>query len=898
MSFAPRARLGAYEVVALIGAGGMGEVYRARDPRLGRDVAVKVLPAGLSSDAERLRRFEQEARAAAALNHPNILAVYDIGQHEGAPYIVSELLDGDTLRDRLAGGALPVRKAVEYAVQIAHGLAAAHEKRIVHRDLKPENLFVTADGRVKILDFGLAKLTQAEPSAAAMSALETTPPQTRDGIVLGTIGYMSPEQVRGLAADHRADIFAFGAVLYEMLSGQRAFQRDTGVETMTAILKEDPLALPSAERHIPPALVRIVERCLEKAPSSRFQTATDLAFALENATGQSSTSARVPAAVAGVRALKPSWRLVLVAALAAAVATGVSVWVMSAGRSNASPEPAIRFALDLPPGISFGSGLFSSLVALSPDGSLLAYTPGGRNTWLSLRRLDQLADRRIDGTEGAHAPFFSPDGQSIGFFTADGKLKKMSVDGGTIATIADAFNGVGATWAADDTIIFAPGFNTGLFRVPAAGGSPQPWTTVDRAKQESSHGWPQILPDGDTVTFTIEHASKPFDDARIVAQSIRTGERRALIDGGSFGRYLPTGHLVYARSTALLAVPFDLRRLSVTGAPVEVLSGVSFDVGGGASQFATSETGRLVFLPEVAQKPRTRILRVDRRGTATPIVDEAPYIFSAFRLSPDGRQLAMRGTASNDDIWLLDLERGARTRLTTEFENWDPVWQPDGKAIVFASDRDGPFNLWVLSLDGTGKPERLTTSTSDQVPTSISSDGRLLAFQEFNRGTTGYDLMVVPLDNERKPREWLKTRFNEQGARFSPDDRYFAYVSDETDRSEVYVRAVSGEGGKQQISLDGGTAPLWAPNGREIFFRNGNAVLSADISLTPQVRVGRSRVLFTGNYALAILDGPVYDVTPDGNAFVMVQPYEENVVSRMIVIVNWFDELRRLVPTN
>ena len=452
--------------------------------------------------------------------------------------------------------------------------------------------------------------------------------------------------------------------------------------------------------------------------------------------------------------------------------------------------------------------------------------------------------------------------------------------------------------SADDTIIFAPSFSGGLFRVPAAGGIPQPWTTADREKKESSHGWPQMLSDGDTVFFTIEDASKPFDDARIVAQSIRTGQRRVLIDGGSFGRYLPTGHLLYARSNALLAVPFDLRRLSVTGPPVEVLSGVSPHAGTGAAQFAISETGRLVFLPVVPQKLLTRILRVDRRGTLTPIVNEAPYYPTSFQLSPDGRQLAMEVSASNNDIWLLDLERGGRTRLTTEFENGRLVWQPDGKAMVFGSDREGPFNLWVLSLDGTGKPERLTTSASNQTPTSISSDGRLLAFQEFNSGTTGYDLMVVSLDGERKPRELLKTRFNESGARFSPDDRYFAYVSDETGRSEVYVQAVSGEGGKRQVSLDGGTAPLWAPNGREIFFRNGSAVLSVDISLTPQLKIGRSRVLFTGNYAPAIIDSPRYDVTPDGNAFVMVQPYEETVVSRMIVIVNWFEELKRLVPAN
>src|SRR5262245_7831758 len=655
MPLGPGTRLGPYEIVAPIGAGGMGEVYKARDPRLGRDVAIKVLPATLSADAERLQRFEQEARAAAALNHSNSLGVHDLGQHDGAPYIVSELLEGETLRERLSGGALPVRKAVEYAIQICHGLAAAHDEGIVHRDLKPENIFLTSDGRVKILDFGLAKLAQAEPALATVSALPTTPPHTLPGLVLGTIGYMSPEQVRGLVADHRSDIFAFGATLYEMLSGKRAFSGDTAMDAMTAILKEDPADIPPAERPIPPALVRVVERCLEKSPAGRFQTATDLAFALENA-GQSSTSTTVSTAVTGVRVLRPSWLLVLTAALVAAVATGVTVWVMSGGRSNASPQPPIRFAIDPPPGISFGQSgqIGRPIVALSPDGSLLAYTPGGRpNSWLSLRRLDQLADRRIDGTEGAYAPFFSPDGQWIGFFTADGKLKKMSVNGGTVATIADTTAGVGATWAADDTIIFAPSFNTGLFRVSAAGGRPQPWTSVDRAKKESSHGWPQMLPDGDTVIFTIEDASKPFDDARIVAQSIRTGERRLLIDGGSFGRYVPTGHLLYARSNALFAVRFDLRRLSVTGPPVEVMSGVAFDLGAGSSQFATSETGRLAFLPVVVdQKPRTRILRVDRRGTPAPMVDEAPYFPSEIRLSPGGRQLAMRVTASNDDIWL------------------------------------------------------------------------------------------------------------------------------------------------------------------------------------------------------------------------------------------------------
>jgi serine/threonine protein kinase len=552
MSLASGVRLGVYEIVALVGSGGMGEVYRARDPRLGRDVAIKVLPSAFAADEERLRRFEQEARAAAALNHPNILAVHDIGEHDGAPYIVSELLEGETLRDRLRRsregstasassdqGPLPVRKAIEYAVGIAHGLAAAHDKGIVHRDLKPENVFIVSDGRVKILDFGLAKLTEREPALSGVTAIPTTPPDTLPGVVLGTIGYMSPEQVRGLAADHRSDIFSFGTILYELLSGQRAFRGETSADTMTAILKDDPPDLPTAERKLPPALARIVDRCLEKTPAARFQSAEDLAFALDALSTQSGATESMIGSVATPRAReKQAWALV--AALSVALVAALA-WAAVAQFWRAPIEQrALRFIVPPPDGWSLPvvvrqttnqvSG--RSPVAVSPDGRRIAFIArNAEKDALWIRSLDTLISRMLPGTEGVSAPFWSPDSRFIGFF-ADDKLKKIDISGGPPIPVCDSAGGTAGAWSSDGVIVFAqttpsgPGSSTAsvLQRVPTAGGVPTQATTLQPG--DSNHTRPVFLPDGRHFVYSVTSArSMP-----IYLASLDSATRTKLID--------------------------------------------------------------------------------------------------------------------------------------------------------------------------------------------------------------------------------------------------------------------------------------------------------------------------------------------------------------------------------
>jgi hypothetical protein len=561
-------RLGPYEILAPLGAGGMGEVYRARDARLGRDVAIKVLPPAFASDSERLERFEQEARAAAALNHPNLLAVYDLGRHDGAPFIVSELLEGETLRERIAAGPLPVRKAVDYAVQVAHGLAAAHDKGIVHRDLKPENLFVTSDGRVKILDFGLAKLTQAEPAMGGLTALPTTPPNTLPGVVLGTIGYMAPEQVRGVAADHRADIFAFGTILYEMLAGRRAFTGETTMDAMTAILKEDPPDLPAAERHIPPALERVVTRCLEKSPAARFQSTRDLAFALEGLSA-SETGALpvVPPASASRRQIAAylPW-------LVAAVSVSAAVALFAASFGSPAAQPVERLSVVVPAENPLGFGWTPGLsLAISSDGSRLVYVgqnlgrPESARYQLFTRSLESLEARAIPGTEDARQPFLSPDGAWVGFFTRDG-LKKVSLAGGNPVTLVGGLEaaiwGAGA-WGEDGAIVFGTVLG-GLRRVSADGGTPEEVTTL--GQQESEHVYPARISGTDAVVFWVRIRGS---EGRVDAVRLATGERRIVAENasrpislrasGSFARSR-SGTAMFPPSASSAARPSRVRR--------------------------------------------------------------------------------------------------------------------------------------------------------------------------------------------------------------------------------------------------------------------------------------------------------------------------------------------------
>ncbi len=570
-----------YRIVSKIGAGGMGEVYRARDTRLSREVAIKLLPASFASDADRLRRFEQEARATSALNHPNILTIYDIGTHEETPFIVAELLEGEELRELLNDGPLPARKALDYAHQVAQGLAAAHEKGIVHRDLKPENLFVTHDGRVKILDFGLAKLKPQRKSDVS-SEIETQKQTTDPGTVMGTVGYMSPEQVRGHEVDHRSDIFSFGSILYEMFSGQRAFRRETMAETMTAILKEEPPEVFESNARINPQLDKIVRRCLEKQPARRFQTTSDLGFALESLSG--TTGARElqgsdpgAAAIAPVQFLSRERVIWGVGGLAVgALLVGIAIWLL-AGRSTTGPTSSravSRMTINLPDGeplalAKFGPlGIGRTSMALSPDGSQLVYAVdhNGKSR-LYLRAFDQFDAKPISGTEGAYSPFFSPDGRSLGFFSGN-KLKKLSLQGGEPLTLCEARIPHGASWGPDNTIVFADSEGVNVSRVSALGGKPE---LVSRGKDRTDRAfYPEFLPGAKAVLFSIKGFHNP-DYGAVALLSLETGDRRALLEGGTNPRYAASGHIVFARAGAIMAVPFDLSRLEVTGSPVTLI---------------------------------------------------------------------------------------------------------------------------------------------------------------------------------------------------------------------------------------------------------------------------------------------------------------------------------------
>ncbi len=677
MSLAPGVRLGVYEVSALIGAGGMGEVYRARDPRLGRDVAIKVLPPAFSADPERLRRFEQEAQAAAGLNHPNILAVHDIGTHDGAPYIVSELLEGETLRERLTSGPLLVRKAVEYAVQIAHGLAAAHEKGIVHRDLKPENIFVTADGRVRILDFGLAKLTQADGTPAGASALPTTPPDTLPGVVLGTVGYMAPEQVRGLQADHRSDIFAFGAVLYEMLSGSRAFLGETTMDAMTAILKEDPPDLPSAERRIPPALARLVDRCLEKSPAARFQSTRDLAFALEGSSSPSESATAIAAIPMRGSRSRVGWSIAALSSLAFLAALPFAIAHL---REPAVQPGAVRFAVAPPDDATFpGATAYFQAQTVSPDGRRLVFRaqrPGSADL-LWVRSLDALEAQPLPGTEGGDHPFWSPDSRFIGFF-AEGRLKKIEASGGPSQALCDAPAGEGGTWNAEGTIVFAASGSSGLSRVSAAGGEPVPLTTLDASSKETSHRWPQFLPDGRRFLFLAQ----PGNSVRL--GSLDSPETRNLLSTDSKALYAAPGYLLFMREQTLMAQSFDPSRAELKGDSFPVAEEVRVGVTNGRAAFSVSESGVLTYRSG-AESQVNQLTWLDRSGKVLQTIDQ-PNDYRSFALSPDDSQIIVHRHEGpgGGGLWLIDWKRGTKSRFTSSpSHNTDAHWSPDGGRIVY-----------------------------------------------------------------------------------------------------------------------------------------------------------------------------------------------------------------------
>jgi len=901
MALSPGARLGPYEVQSAIGAGGMGEVYKARDPRLGRDVAIKVLPSAFSADPERLRRFEQEARAAAALNHPNILAVHDIGQHEGAPYIVSELLEGETLRERLKGGALPVRKAVEHAVQIAHGLAAAHEKGITHRDLKPENVFVTNDGRVKILDFGLAKLTQAESTFAGASELPTTPPDTLPGVVLGTIDYMAPEQVRGQAADHRADIFAFGAILYELLSGRHAFRGDTAIETMSAILKEEPPDLPMAERHIAPGLGRIVDRCLEKNPAGRFQSTRDLAFALDALSAHSGPTEAVVGTVA-TRRKRARLVWIIAATSTTALAATLVLWSVFYLRPTPTDTPVYRTLILPPAGVNWSSAVPALRFVLSPDGRRLAFVATGEDgrTLLWVRPLDTLVAQPLPGTEGVSMPFWSPDSRFIAF-NAGGVLKRIDASGGPPLTITEATVNNQGSWSRDDVILFMPK-NGPLYRVPASGGTPSPVTRLDEASGDTVHWNSFFLPDGRHFLYHAvgsKTAGPTYARAIYVGSLDPTEQGRLLLEGGSNAQYA-LGYLLFMRDDTLMAQQFDADVLELTDEAVPIVDHVQ--IGGGTGRtgaFSVSQTGVLAY--QAGSGVRSQLTWFDRAGKEISVLgDQADS--GGVELSPDGTRAIVSvvdPVRSTRDLWLYDVTRGLRTRFT--FDPGDegfPAWSPDGNRIGFSARRTSSgFGLYVKASSGAGNEELLQSAVPSVFPESWSQDGRFVLYSNTPGGSsTGTDLRVVQLSGERNASVFLQTPFNETAAKFSPDGRWIAFQSNESGRNEVYVAPFPGPGGKWQISTAGGTFPRWRRDGTELFYLGpDNSLVAAEVNGKGSAfQVGTIRALFKTRPRLGTQAyGTPYDVSANGQRFLVNTLIQEATSEPITLVVNWTAALKK-----
>lgn len=878
-----------YRIVEKIGAGGMGVVYRAQDTKLAREVAIKVLPEVFAQDPERLERFQREAQLLASLDHPNIAAIHGLEESGDLHYLVLELVPGGTLAEQLALGPMDVAASLRICVQIAEALEAAHQNGVIHRDIKPANIKVTPENKVKVLDFGLAKAFASEglsPDFSTLSRVAAT--ATQEGVIRGTPSYMSPEQARGKTVDKRTDIWAFGCVMYELLTGRRAFPGQTISDTIAGILNEVPdwRALPEAT----PAGIRcLLRRCLEKDSRRRLHDIGDARIEIEDAIAS-------PLPVAGK---KTTWttlrdhpiRLSLAVMMVCALAISFFVWKLQP-TSLPSHGPVMRFTVTLPSTERL-TGMDFPSIAISPAGSHLAYVASrGGTSQLFLRRMDSLQSEPISGTEQALGPFFSPDGHWIGFF-AGGKLMKVSIQGGAPASLCYAPIGFGAVWGRDDTITFAPTGGSGLLQVPSGGGTPRAVTRLNSEKGEISHRWPDLLPDGKTVLFTVG-ALGSWDDAQIVAQSLQTGERHILIVGGTSPHYVPTGNLIYVRGGTLLAVPFDVAQSKVTGPPVAVLPRVWESVDG-AAQLSTSPLGHLVYVPGGPPGSMHTLVWVSRKNDVEPLA-APPDAYSDPRLAPDGRRLAVTITRTSENVWIYDIPTGNFTQLTFDGNNSMPVWMPpDGARLAFASNRTGPLNLFWRRTDEGGSDERLTTSELLQVPCSWLPGGRGLVFVE-NSPTTGRDIRMLSMDGDLSIRPVLQSPSNETGPALSPDGRWLAYVSDESGRNEVYVSSFPGAQGKWQVSVDGGTEPLWSHDGSEIFYRIGNHLMAARITTTPSFKRNTPQSLFEGAYDRGKASRPAYDVSADGARFLFVRSGDkESAPIELEVILEWFQELKHRV---
>jgi len=920
MAVQPGSSLGNYEILSPLGRGGMGEVWRARDKKLGREIAVKTVPEEFASDAERLSRIDREARLLAALNHPNIASIYGLEESAGTRFLVLELIEGDTLADLIHRGPIATADALSLGLQIATAIEAAHEKGVIHRDLKPANIKVTPDRKVKVLDFGLAKAFESD---AADSNLSNSPTlsmaATAKGIILGTAAYMSPEQARGTTVDNRTDIWAFGCVLYEMLTGRQAFRGPMVSDILASVLARDPDLTALPER-LHPRIRELIQRCLEKDPKRRWQAIGDVRVELERILSSGEINAQAPAALA--LSTKAKVRFLLPWAAAAALLAGVAAWVFKPV-PPAEPRPLIRFEYLVPSGpLQVFRNTGRTIVAFSPDGRHFVYNAVGG---LYIRSLDSLTSRIIPGTETALSnPVFSPDGEWVAYYTSDaqsalqGVLRKIAIAGGAPVTLGPAKNPFGASWGKDGTILFAQ--PEGIMRISGDGGKPE--LVIKTMDGEQAYG-PSMLPDGKTVLYSVTRVrgGNRWDQAEIAAQAIGSTERKVLVRGGSDARYVPTGHLVYAVGDVLFAVPFDSGKLEVRGGPVPIVTGVQRAAvpaqNTAAANYGFSQRGTLVYLNSVATPIAGQMTLgiVDRTGVVRKL-DVPSAAYRNPRVSPDGRQLAVEtvsDTAQNI-IWIYDLAGGkAIRRLTQDGNNTRPVWTPDSKKIAYGSDREKPYGIFIQPADGSGLPERLTSAEEgfDHYPESWSPDGRVLSMAVARTPLGGNSWAVYTLsldDPQKKPKVFYDvSTSNEFGSVFSPDGKWIAYASNEGADVQfgIYVQPYPPTGVKYQISRTGGAWPVWAPNGMELIYRLSNTVNSAPkmnavtITTKPVPAFTSEKELPIQGF-IPITNNREYDMMPDGKGLVMVFPagQQNNTPPpppSIHVVVNWFEELKTRV---
>ena len=904
MTLSPGTRLGSYEILSALGAGGMGQVYRARDTRLGRDVALKTLPDCFTDDPERLARFRREAQVLAALNHRHVGAIYGLEEVNGQQVLVLEFVEGETLAERIARGPIPCEDAVLLATQIADALEAAHDKGIIHRDLKPANIALTKEGAVKVLDFGLAKATGTSRAANLDAPTLTSPapfdwrserPEhgraallTGQGMILGTAAYMSPEQAKGRAADKRSDVWAFGCVVYEMLTGRRPFAGEEISDTLASVLRDEPdyQALPAAAR----PLTSVLRRLLEKDPARRLRDMGDVKLLM--------TDAEQPAGPVGnmtnvAGATRSRW-------IIAAAAIGAAVGVVSAALAlpwwrGATPTSRVeRFALALaatPPSTE-PSG---RNIAISPDGSKVVYTTALSSRFqLVVRAIDRVEGTVIAGTDRGRDPFFSSDGRQIGYATLD-ELRRVSVEGGSsfkICRLSVVFSG--ASWGPDDSIVFAQAGGLGLFRVPAAGGEPELIAAPDAAKGERNYLRPTILPDGRAVLYTVALRG---GQTRIVARRLAGGDASTVVESGFGAEYLASGHLLYAQDQRLMAVPFDPSTLRTTGSPVPIQEDVSTKVLAGVANVAVAGDGTVLYISGGLSRGPRHIVWVDCRGTQTRALEQALEFPRYPRLSPDGSRLAITtGPTVEGNIWVHSLSGASRppVKLTYENHNLFPVWSPDGKRVLFIT-RGRTTSLNVVDADGSSpEPETLATNGEPQVPLAWVPGTDLVLVAQV-RAETRQDLELFQMTG-RSWRRWLQTRFDEVEARVSPNGKWVAYTSDQTGQPEVWLRSFQDAGGPLRISPDGGRDAVWSPDGRELFYRNGSRMMAVKLApVAPAestIRLESPEQLFEGGFEQG--SQRAFDVAPDGR-FLMIATGTRELSASIVLVRNWAEQIKELV---